>query len=133
MPTSVPGDFVVVIVGSGRFFAEVADDPDERSQGLSGRDSLAIDTGMWFDRGVERVGPFWMRDMRFPIDMVWVSEGLEVIGVTHEAPPPAPGTPDSDLPLYGIDAAVRYVLEINAGLARTLGIEPGVRVTLEAP
>ena len=43
------------------------------------------------------------------------------------------GTATSDLPLYGPDALVRYVLEINAGSARAMGIEPGMQVSITGP
>ena len=83
--------------------------------------------------GVEAPATFWMRGMRFPIDIVWVDAGMRVLHVTHGAPVPPEGASDAELPRYTPgDIDVRYVLEINAGLARELGIEPGVRVTLTA-
>ena len=98
--------------------------------GLSGRDALAPDAGMWFDFGVQRTASIWMRGMRFPIDIVWVDEGLVVVEVTHDAPVPEPGTAIADLPRYTANTAVHYVLEINAGLARALGIHEGAAVAL---
>jgi uncharacterized membrane protein (UPF0127 family) len=72
-----------------------------------------------------------MREMRFPLDIVWIDSQLTVVSVTHDAP--APGTPDDDLPRYGSGVPVRYVLEINAGLARAFGIDVGDVVTFESP
>ena len=122
---------VGIDVGRGRFTAVVVDTPALRARGLSGRDALAQGRAMWFDMGVEAPATFWMRGMRFPIDIVWVDAGLRVVHVTHEAPVPPEGASDAELPRYTPGAVdVRYVLEINAGLARELGIEPGARVTL---
>ena len=116
----------MVQVGPAEFFVLVADTPEERARGLSGRPSLPRDWGMWFDLGRSTVPSFWMKDMRFPQDMVWIDAGLQVVGVTHEAQVPEPGTPEQELPRYNAGSTpVRYVLEINGGLARELGIAPG--------
>ena len=89
---------------------------------------------MWFDLGSERRATFWMREMRFPLDIVWIDGSLRVVHVTHEAPVPVPGTAETDLPRYDAGGVpVRYVLEIGAGLARRLGIERGAAVTVSAP
>ena len=131
-PMLAPGRWLVE-VGGGRFSVEVADDAEERTRGLSGRATLADGAGMWFDLGVSREARFWMREMLIPLDMVWVDEGLEVVAVTADVPFPVWGTATSDLPLYGPDGLVRYVLEINAGLARATGIEPGMQVSITGP
>ena len=125
---------IEVEVGRGRFTAVVVDTPVLRASGLSGRDELAPSRAMWFDMGVGAPATFWMRGMRFPIDIVWVDADLRVVHVTHEAPAPPEAAADADLPRYTPgDIDVRYVLEINAGLARELGIEPGVLVMLTEP
>ena len=112
------------------FIVEVADTPEARATGLSGRDSLGSDRGMWFDMDRTAPASFWMRRMEFPIDIIWVSESLRVTGMVARAPPPAPGTLTEDLPVYSSGGDVRYVLEINAGLAEELGIRPGDEVTV---
>ena len=119
-----PGE-VVLMVGAARFVAEVADDADERTLGLSFRDSLGADRGMWFVFDREGARSFWMREMRFSLDLIWVDAEWRVGDITHEAPPPAPGTPSSDLPTYSPATPAQYVLEINGGLARRLQIEIG--------
>ena len=130
---SVDGQGIVVVrAGDGVFFALVADTPVLRVQGLSGRELLPQGWGMWFDLGSPRQTDFWMRGMRFPIDIVWVDETLGVVHVTHKAPTPPAGASDAELPRYGSgDTPVRYVLEIGAGLADELGIGPGTRVSVE--
>ena len=112
------------------FIVEVADTPEARATGLSGRDSLGSDRGMWFDMDRTAPASFWMRRMEFPIDIIWVSESLRVTGMVERAPPPAPGTLTEDLPVYSSGGDVRYVLEINAGLAEELRIRPGDEVTV---
>ena len=123
-PAPGPGE-VVLIVGATRFIAEVADDEHERTLGLSFRDSLDADRGMWFVFDREGARSFWMREMGFSLDLVWVDAERRVVDITHEAPPPAPGTPSSALPTYSPATPAQYVLEINGGLARRLQIEIG--------
>ena len=71
---------------------------------------------------------FWMPDMHFPLDMVWISSDCAVAAVTANVPHPAPDTPRSDLPIYPSQVPVRFVLEINAGQAAQHGIAPGTLV-----
>ena len=101
-----------------------------RALGLGGRDSLPPNRAMWFVFDDAAPRNFWMRGMRFPLDIVWVSDGYVVTGVAERVPHPAPGTPSGQLPNYSSIVPVRYVLEINAGLADELGIVPGSRVSI---
>ncbi len=68
---------------------------------------------------------FWMKDMRFPLDFVWISAGRHVAGVTENVPAPSPGTADGALPLYSPDSPVLYVLEVNGGAVRRSGVRAG--------
>jgi len=108
---------------------ELARTPDERANGLSGRASLAQDAGMLFIFPNEQPQTFWMKDTRFPLDFVWISADLRVLGVQENVPPPAPGTPDTDLPLYPSSEPVLYVLEVNGGLVERAGVRVGDAVT----
>jgi len=121
-----------VRVGSASFTAEVAATPASRATGLSYRDAMADDQAMWFDFGQPAMTSFWMKGMRFPLDMVWVGDDLRVIEVTANVPSPSPGTPEGQLPLYRPASPFRFVLEINAGLAARHGIAPGATVAVDA-
>ena len=112
-------------VGGFTFVVDVADTYERRDLGLGRRDELARERGMWFDMGGTGNATFWMRGMRFPIDIVWISDEFVVTGVAEQLPFPEPGTPDSGLPRYSSGVPIRYVLEINAGLADELGIGEG--------
>ena len=120
-------------MGGACFEAEVADTPDTRFRGLSGREALAPGTAMWFDLGGSYVAAFVMREMRFPLDIVWVeqtADGLRVAGVERNAPPAPPGTPEDELTLYRSPGSVRYVLEVNAGAAAAHRIGMGNAVSV---
>ena len=100
-------------IGEAAFDAEVAHTPALRTRGLSGRDSLAPQTGMLFVFESGRASAFWMKGMRFALDFVWISSACEVVGVTEDVPPPA--SAGSNLPTYSSPAPAAYVFEINAG------------------
>ena len=112
------------------FVVDVADTYERRGLGLGKRDELARERGMWFDMGGTGNATFWMHGMRFPIDIVWISDEFVVTGVAERLPFPEPGAPDSALPRYSSGVPIRYVLEINAGLADELGIGEGSVVSI---
>ena len=120
---------VEVRIGGLAIKAELATTPDERAQGLSGRPSLSRDAGMLFVFPGDERAAFWMKDMRFPLDFVWISADMRVVGVMEDVAPPAPGTPDAELPQFSADAPARYVLEVNAGTVALAGIHAGDAVT----
>ena len=107
------------------FAVEIADDAAERAQGLSGRAGLTDDGGMLFVYQDPVVPGFWMRQMRFPLDFVWIGQNCEVVDVTPNVPAPKAGTSESELTLYHPVAPILYNLEVNAGTAERHGIEVG--------
>jgi uncharacterized membrane protein (UPF0127 family) len=128
---SSPSELVDVRIGGLTIHAEVANTPAERVPGLGGRDSMARDAGMLFVHIDERPRTFWMRNMRFGLDFVWISAARQVVHLTENVPPPEPGTPDSELETLRPDVAVQYVLEVNAGVVAEAGIAIGDGVSFE--
>ena len=118
-----------VVIANTQFSVEVAANSDSRSTGLSYRDSLQPKAGMLFLMPREGAQTFWMKEMRFPLDIVWIGADCRVTGVTPDIPFPTPGTASSDLPRYKSPDGTLYVLEINAGLAAELGITEGTKAT----
>jgi uncharacterized membrane protein (UPF0127 family) len=123
-PDSTPAPTTVTI-GDASFAVELAVTQQQQAQGLSGRPGLAPGTGMLFIFGSEGLHSFWMKDMRFPLDMVWISAEYAVVDITEDVPPPDPGQTTSDLPTYMPAEPVQYVLEINAGEAESADIRIG--------
>lgn len=111
---------------------EVASSPAQSERGLGYRDRLAPDAGMIFDLHETRVPVFWMKGMRFWLDMVWIGEDKRVAGVTAGVPPQS-GAPDEQLRRYAAPSPVRYVLELNAGAAARLGMIDGVQLMFALP
>jgi uncharacterized membrane protein (UPF0127 family) len=72
-----------------------------------------------FESGV--TSAFWMKDMRFPLDFVWIGSDCTVVDITPNVPHPA--TPDSPLPTHSSSVPSAYNFEINGGEAERLGIK----------
>lgn len=94
---------------------EIADTAAKRAKGLSGRSSLDANAGMLFILDPTNISPaFWMKDMSFPLDIIWIKSGV-ITKIDADVPVPAPGTTDKNLTLYKPDSPVDQVLEVNAG------------------
>jgi uncharacterized membrane protein (UPF0127 family) len=132
-PTSVGGMRTTQVhAGSNKVAAEVADTEALRERGLSGREALPRDAGMMFVFDQDATPAFWMKGMRFPLDLVWIDAAKHIAGVTADAQP-QPGATDAALTLYHPPSAVRYVLELNAGAAARLGFVAGAQLRFDLP
>jgi len=125
---SPPYPTAEVAIGIHRIEVEVADTPERRSRGLSGRSRLAEGRGMVFPYArAERYG-FWMQGMRFDIDIVWI-RGDRIVDVSSRVPCDPPG----ELPVYRPREPADLVLEVPSGTAERLGWRIGDRVTMAPP
>ena len=116
-----------VEVGDIEYILDVADSETERVEGLSRRPYLPPDRGMLFmsDAYENQVGTFWMKDMRFPLDFVWIGATCEVVDIHAFAPIPLPFTPDEHITRFTSRRPALYALEINAGDTERYDIEVG--------
>ena len=114
----------VLKVGTARVLIDIADTPALRERGLSGRKLLLNDQGMYFIFDHPDVYPFWMKEMNFPIDIIWIGEHMSVVDITKSASPSSfPQTFVSSVPAL-------YVLEVQAGFAERHGVKIGDQVVL---
>ena len=104
-----------------RFRVEVVDDAAERAKGLMFRESLPRFSGMLFVYETAQPVAFWMRNTLIPLDMLFFDAKGRLVSIKHDA------RPLDETPVPGGDA-IRYVLEINGGLAAELGIELGAEL-----
>ncbi len=112
-----------VKIGSAVFTVEVASTMAEQARGLSFRPSLAEDQGMFFMFGSPKIQNFWMKDMNFPIDIIWIS-GDKVVGFAEHAFP-QPGVPLWSLKIYSSPDGTDRVLEVRAGTVARDNIKVG--------
>lgn len=108
---------------SHKIAVTIADTEATRTQGLSNIKLLPEDSGMLFIFPQPGIYPFWMREMYFPLDFVWILDN-KVIDLTRNVPAPVE-LEDLDLPLYQSVTMADKVLEINAGAIEKLGIKLG--------
>lgn len=98
---------------------ELANTPQKRMIGLSGKESLAKNSGMLFEFEKNDRHGFWMKDMNFAIDIIWINESKEIIYIQENAKPES--YPEVFLP----PTPNRYVLEVKAGFAEEQGVKIG--------
>ena len=119
-----------ISIGTVPLKVSVANDEQERKEGLSGKSSLPEDEGLLFVFDQKDVFPsFWMREMLIPIDIIWINDG-KVTKIDKNLVPPEKNTQDSSLKLYYPNKPIDYVLEVNAGFADKNGVEIGTEVGL---
>lgn len=116
-------------VGSQTFEVGIADNAVTRTKGLSGRPSLAEKEGLYFIFSSSGNNGFWMKDMNFPIDIVWINGG-KVIGFSENLQP-EPNKSIFSLPVYYPPGTVDRVLEIKAGAVAKYGLQAGDAVNLQ--
>jgi len=106
-------------IGTVDIPVEVAETQKEKEQGLSMRESLPQDQGLLFLFDVPARYQFWMKDMKFSIDIIWIDSGQKVVDITENADPASyPQTFSPQLP-------AQYILETNAFFAKTRSIHIG--------
>ena len=101
-----------------RFSVEVADEPLERANGLMLREHMATSAGMLFVYEAPQHAFFWMKNTLIPLDMIF-ADGTGRVTRVHDM-----AVPQDETSIDG-GAGVRYVLEINGGLARRMGLDEG--------
>ncbi|MBI2374186.1 MAG: DUF192 domain-containing protein [Deltaproteobacteria bacterium] len=112
--------------GSAHFSAEIADDPGERAAGLMWRTSMKDEEAMIFLFPSEAPRSFWMKNTLISLDMIFITSNKTILGVVEQA------TPQTESP-RGVPGESQYVLEINGGLAKKVGIKAGQSVSFYAP
>ncbi len=105
---------------------EIAETEAERVRGLSDRESLGNVDGLLFIFPEASRHAIWMKDMRFPIDIIWVSQDLKVVSINENA------TPNSYPAVFRPTEDARYAIETNVHFADTFGIKVGQSVRLPA-
>jgi uncharacterized protein len=107
---------------------ELADTLPEKQKGLSGRSGLEENQGMLFAFPTPDFPSFWMKDMNFAIDIVWI-RGDEVVDITADAQP-QPGIPDFQLRTYSPKTPADRVLELKEGWASRNGLKIGDKIEI---
>lgn len=114
-----------VCINNDCFKAELAQTKEQQIRGLMFRECLANDSAMLFIYQREDFYSFWMKNMNFPLDIIWANAGKEIVHIEKNVPPCKEEKCQSYKPLQ----KAMYVLEISAGLADRLQIKTGDKLT----
>ncbi len=106
---------------------EIVSTPEAMQRGLMFRETLDEDTGMLFPYAQPGYPAIWMKNMRFPLDLLWLDARGKIVWV-QENVPPCTAEPCA---IYAPQAAATYVLEVNAGFVGENGLETGKELRLD--
>ena len=109
------------------FEVELAITPQEQAKGLMFRQELAPNKGMLFIFKQEGDYPFWMKNTKIPLDIIWIDKDKKVVFVGQNTPP-CQSDPCNSI---GPNKTAQYVLEINANTSQRLGIGVGDQASIE--
>jgi uncharacterized protein len=121
---------VNVTVNGIELVADVAATNEQRTKGLSVKDVLAENEAMLFVFDSAREHSFWMKDMKFPIDIIWLDSNKNVVHIEHNL---QPCSLEAFCPTYKPDNNNNslYVLETVAGFAKKHNIVEGSTVEFQ--
>nr|WKN37483.1 DUF192 domain-containing protein [Tunicatimonas sp. TK19036] len=103
---------------------EVADDQEQRAQGLMYRSAMEEDHGMLFIHDEPKVQSYWMKNTKLPLDIIYVSPDKEIVTIYQGVMPYSTKSIPST-------AEALYVVEVNAGFTGRHGIEEGDFIAYE--
>lgn len=121
---STDNEKFLVYVGDVALSVTVADDPEERRQGLSGVAKLNDFEGKLFIFDEAQKHGIWMKDMLIPIDIIWLDDNLTVIHIEENV------VPESYPEIYAPNEPARFVLEMGAHFVDTLRLKTGDRLNV---
>ncbi len=118
--------FFEASIGKYSVAGKTAETDEERAKGLGGVESLDPLEGMLFLFEKKHKYNFWMKNMKIPIDIIWVNDN-EIVDITRNIPL---GKPGESLRMYKPSSEVDRVIEINAGTADKLNVRIGQKVSI---
>jgi uncharacterized protein len=108
--------------------ADISVTNEQRTKGLSVKDGLAENEAMLFVFDNEAEHTFWMKDMKFPIDIIWIDSDKTIVHIEHNLQPCGYGLL---CPTYKPGQDSLYVLETVGGFAEKHDVVQGTRVQFE--
>lgn len=117
---------IIVKIGQQEIKAEVASTPARHYQGLSGREAICADCGMLFDFSDYGPKSFVMRNMKFPLDIIFIDDGI-IRNIAANLQPEG-ANPQR---IYESGGAANQVLEVNGGYCEKYNIKPGDKIWIK--
>ena len=103
--------------------AEIVDTPESRQKGLSVKDCLDDSSAMLFVFDSSDQHGFWMKDMKFSIDIIWLDQDKRVVDIKPDA------SPSTYPEVFYPSGTSKYVLETKPGLAKSAGVKIGTQLS----
>lgn len=125
MKNKITGQKVTITIKKRSLNLEIANTEAKRQRGLSNRDSLPEDTGLLFIFPTSDIHAFWNYHMKFPIDVLWIDDGIikKISSLPIDTGQPVTYTPKEK---------AKYVLEVNQGLVKRYQWKVGDRVIINS-
>ncbi len=111
-----------LLVDDYRLKVDIAGTPQQQQTGLAIKSNLNENEGMLFPFATESYQAFWMKDMKFPIDIMWIDKNNTIVYVQPNLPP---CISNQNCPIYQPNVKVIYVLETVAGFAQKHHVQVG--------
>jgi uncharacterized membrane protein (UPF0127 family) len=130
LETIRPGELTtrqVVLPDGTKILAESMRQELDMTRGMMFRDSLAEDRGMLFTHGAPGRYPYWMYQVKIPLDIIWMDSRGYVVEILAKVPP-CPSKSARECPNYGGTQDAQYVLELAAGMAAKHNLRVGDRI-----
>src|SRR5258708_3867969 len=102
--------------------------PEQMTQGMMFRDELRNDRGMLFSHAAPGRFPYWMCQVKVPLDIIWVNTNRRIVEIVPQAKPCEKG-PASACPSYGGHQDSLFVVELAGGVAAKHGLKVGDLLT----
>lgn len=129
-PDPPPARWGAVVLPTGRTISvEIADTPELIQRGYMFREKVPEGEGMIFFLGTLSLHPFWMKNCRTALDIIWIDEQWRIVHIAPSLPP----CREDPCPSYTPVQKSLYVLEVGPGEAARLGLRVGDRVTYVPP
>lgn len=117
----------VILPNGVKIRAEVMREQSDLIRGMMFRDSLPQDRGMLFYHMREAYQPYYMFNVRIPLDIIWMNHDRKIVEIAHDVPP-CPSKNPQECPTYGGKYPSFFVLEANAGFAAKNGLKEGEKL-----
>jgi len=111
-------------INDTKYSIEFARTDEDKALGLGGRESLNSNAGMFFVFEITGFHVFWMKDMQFPLDIIWINEEFKIVDIERDV------SPDDFPDRYVSQLPAKYVLEVNGGEVYNNGIQVGTTVKI---
>ena len=126
-----PGLIPITLPRGTIIYAELADTPQKRAEGLMYREHLGADRGMLFTFLQAQAWTFWMKNTKIPLDIIWMNEKKQILHMEQNVP--ICTRTDDSCPQYRPNNEALYVLELEGGRVESLKLQQGSKLQFRLP